>query len=73
MSSILLIARRDLRAYLDSTWGWVIVAAILFIDGLLFNGGTTWEACKRNESKLCKSQQTGRHDESVQDSIRRIP
>ncbi len=33
----LLIARRDLAAYLHGVSGYVIIAAVLFIDGLLFN------------------------------------
>lgn len=33
----LLIARRDLGAYLNGLTGWIIVAAVLFIDGVLFN------------------------------------
>lgn len=37
MNSVLLIARRDLAAYLHGITGWVIVAAVLFVDGLLFN------------------------------------
>ena len=37
MRNSLLIARRDLAAYLHSYSGFVIIAAVLFIDGLLFN------------------------------------
>lgn len=33
----LLIARRDLAAYLHGASGYIILAAVLFIDGLLFN------------------------------------
>jgi ABC-2 type transport system permease protein len=33
----LLIARRDLSAYLHSWTGYIIIAAVLFIDGVLFN------------------------------------
>jgi ABC-2 type transport system permease protein len=33
----LLIARRELATFLNTTWGWVILAAVLLIDGLLFN------------------------------------
>jgi ABC-2 type transport system permease protein len=33
----LLIARRELATYLNTAWGWVILAAVLLIDGLLFN------------------------------------
>jgi ABC-2 type transport system permease protein len=44
MRSTLLITRRELAAYLRSLTGYVIAAAVLIIDGLLFNafalGGT---------------------------------
>ena len=33
----LLVARRDLSAYVNSIWGWIIVAAVLFLNGLMFN------------------------------------
>jgi ABC-2 type transport system permease protein len=36
MSSILLIAKRDLGAYLFGLTGYIIVAAILFLNGLMF-------------------------------------
>ena len=38
MNRMLLIARRDLAAYLNGYWGYFIIAAVLMIDGLLFNG-----------------------------------
>jgi len=38
MNRALLIARRELGAYLSSPTGWVILASILLADGLLFNG-----------------------------------
>lgn len=37
MSGLLLVTRRELGAYLNSYWGYVVVALILVIDGLLFN------------------------------------
>lgn len=37
MSGLLLVARRELGAYINTVWGWVVVSAILVIDGLLFN------------------------------------
>lgn len=37
MRGMLLVARRELAAYFDSYWGWVVIAVILLIDGLLFN------------------------------------
>lgn len=37
MRGVLLIARRELAAYVNSFWGYLVVVAILVIDGLLFN------------------------------------
>jgi len=37
MKNIWLIARRELASYLKSPMGYVIVAIVLFVDGLLFN------------------------------------
>lgn len=37
MRGMSLVARRELAAYFNSYWGWVVIAVILFIDGLLFN------------------------------------
>jgi ABC-2 type transport system permease protein len=37
MRGVGLIVRRELSAYFNGIWGWAIVAAILVIDGLLFN------------------------------------
>jgi len=34
---MLLIARRDLAAYFNSIWGYLVVAALLFFNGLAFN------------------------------------
>ena len=33
----LYVAKRDLVSYLHGMWGWVIITAILILDGLLFN------------------------------------
>lgn len=45
MNAVLLIARRELAAYLRTWSGYVIIAAMLLLDGLLFNafamGGST--------------------------------
>jgi len=38
VSAALLIARRELRSYLRSPFGYVVAAATLLIDGLLFQG-----------------------------------
>ncbi|MFB6262257.1 MAG: ABC transporter permease subunit [Bradymonadaceae bacterium] len=37
MKGLYLVARRELGRYFNSIWGFVVVAAILVIDGLLFN------------------------------------
>jgi ABC-2 type transport system permease protein len=37
MRGILLVARRDLGAYFNSYWGFAVIAAVLLVDGLLFN------------------------------------
>ena len=37
MSAILLIARRELAAYLRTMNGYIIAAAVLLVDGILFN------------------------------------
>jgi len=37
MKEMLLVARRDLASYLNSYWGYVVIAAVLMTDGLLFN------------------------------------
>lgn len=37
MRSILLLARREIAAYLHTAWGYAILASVLVIDGLMFN------------------------------------
>jgi len=37
MKGMLLIARRELAAYVNSIWGYVVMAAILALNGLFFN------------------------------------
>ncbi len=37
MRPVLLLARRELATYLNTWWGWAILAMVLLIDGLLFN------------------------------------
>lgn len=44
MRETLLVARRELATYLNTTWGWVILAMVLLIDGLLFNAFALTEA-----------------------------
>ena len=38
MNGALLIARRELRAYLRAPFGYIVAAAMLLVDGLLFQG-----------------------------------
>jgi ABC-2 type transport system permease protein len=37
MSGILLVARRDFAAYVNTLWGWGVLALALVFDGLFFN------------------------------------
>lgn len=37
MKGVLLVARRDFWAYVNTVWGWAILALALLIDGLFFN------------------------------------
>lgn len=37
MKGVFLIARRDFLAYFNTIWGYLILATVLLIDGLLFN------------------------------------
>lgn len=37
MRPVLLLARRELAAYLNTAWGYAILASVLVIDGLLYN------------------------------------
>jgi ABC-2 type transport system permease protein len=52
MSGALLIARRELGAYLRTWSGYVIIAAVLLIDGLLFNAFALGGASKRSAEVL---------------------
>src|SRR5262249_11683157 len=52
MKPILLIARRELAAYLRSWTGFVIIAAVLAIDGLLFNAYALGGPDKRSSEVL---------------------
>lgn len=37
MRPLLLVTRREIAAYLNSYWGYIVIAAVLMADGLLFN------------------------------------
>jgi ABC-2 type transport system permease protein len=51
MRAIGLIARRELAAYLKTMSGWVIIAVVLAIDGLLFNAFAL-EGAERRSSEV---------------------
>lgn len=52
MRQTLLIARRELSAYLKTWTGYIIVAALLFLDGLLFNAFALGGVDKRSSEVL---------------------
>ncbi|MSP59349.1 MAG: hypothetical protein EXR72_03230 [Myxococcales bacterium] len=52
MSATFLIARRELGAYLRSMIGWVIIAGVLAVDGLLFNAFALGGGDKRSSEVL---------------------
>ncbi len=52
MRNILLIARRELATYLRTPSGWIIIAAVLLIDGLLFHGYSLGEGRKLSSKVL---------------------
>jgi ABC-2 type transport system permease protein len=54
MKPILLIARRELAAYLRSWTGYIIIAAILAVDALLFNVDAIGFADKRSSEVLSR-------------------
>jgi len=47
-----LVARRDLMAFFHTWMGWIIVAAALFIDGLLFNAFAIGQQAKLSAEVL---------------------
>jgi len=52
MQSALLIARRELGAYLRTMSGYIIIAGVLFADGLLFNAFAMGEASRLSAEVL---------------------
>jgi len=52
MRNVSLIARRELAAYLRTMSGYVIIAVMLFIDGLLFNAYAAQGGGKRSSEVL---------------------
>ena len=55
MKPMMLVVRRDLAAYFNSLWGYVVVAAILVIDGLLFNSFSLGSGAKYSTKVLEES------------------
>jgi ABC-2 type transport system permease protein len=52
MKPMMLVVRRDLAAYFNSLWGYVVIAAILVIDGLLFNSFSLGSGAKYSTKVL---------------------
>jgi gliding motility-associated transport system permease protein len=52
MNTILLIARRELASYFRSWTGYIIIAAVLMLDGLLFNGFALGSGMDRRSSDV---------------------
>jgi ABC-2 type transport system permease protein len=52
MTNILLIARRELGAFFRSWTGYIIIAAVLFVEGLFFHGFALGGADKRSGEVL---------------------
>ena len=52
MRPVLLLARRELGAFLNTAWGWGILAAVLVIDGLLFNAFAMGDAPRYSSDVL---------------------
>ncbi len=52
MNNVLLIARRELGAYLRTMSGYIIIALMLLIEGLLFNGWAVVGTAKKSSEIL---------------------
>lgn len=52
MSGLWLIARRELGAYLNTLWGYVVVALVLVVDGMLFNAYALGNGAKLSSEVL---------------------
>ncbi len=52
MNNVLLIARRELQSYLRTMSGYIIIAVMLFIDGLLFNAFAVSGTAKKSSEVL---------------------
>ena len=52
MNAILLIARRELAGYFRTWLGYIIIAAVLVLDGLLFNAFALGSGMDRKSSEV---------------------
>jgi ABC-2 type transport system permease protein len=52
MNAILLIARRELQGYFRNWLGYIIIAAVLVVDGLLFNAYALGSGIDRKSSEV---------------------
>ena len=52
MKAILLLARRELGYYLNTTWGYAVMALILVLDGILFNTFAMGESARYSADVL---------------------
>jgi ABC-2 type transport system permease protein len=52
MREALLIARRDFQAYFNTAWGYVVIAILLLIHGLLFNAWAMGSSAKYSADVL---------------------
>jgi ABC-2 type transport system permease protein len=52
MRPVLLLARRELGAFLNTAWGYFILAAVLLIDGLWFNALSIGDSAKFSSDVL---------------------
>jgi ABC-2 type transport system permease protein len=52
MKAMMLVARRELGSYLNTVWGWGILAFVLLIDGLLFNAYALGSSAKYSSTCL---------------------
>ena len=52
MKAMMLVARRELGSYLNTVWGWGILAFVLLIDGLLFNAYALGSSAKFSSDVL---------------------
>lgn len=52
MKGMLLVARRDLAAYINNYWGYAVIAAVLIIDGLLFNAFALGDKAKYSKDVI---------------------